>query len=139
MRNREEWFSREMANKDKYTCRNVNTYDDLVVMFHLFIMEVVSTMTNFLRSSQVTSDGAKPVKIMTKLTRWSPNNEPISSQMNHSSSAHEEPMTKANCHHRTTTLMSQNNLKLFKFFGIQNYFKILYEKFENSKYQYCAP
>jgi hypothetical protein len=31
--------------------------------------------------------------------------------MNHSSSAREELMTKANLRHRTTTLSSQNNLK----------------------------
>jgi hypothetical protein len=74
-------------------------------------MEVVSTVTNFVTSSQITSDSAKPLKIMMKLTGWSPNNEPISSQMNHSSSIREEPMTKENWRHRTTTLSSQNNLK----------------------------
>jgi hypothetical protein len=78
------------------TSRNVNIYDDLAVMFRLFIMEVVSIVTNFVTSSQIKSDRTKPLKIMTKLTRWSPNNEPISSQMNHSSSTHEEPMMKAN-------------------------------------------
>jgi hypothetical protein len=93
------------------TSRNVNIYDDLLVMFRLFIMEVVSTVTNFVTSSQITSDHAKPLKIMTKLTRWSLNNEPISTQMNHSSSTHEEPMTKENWCHRTTTLSSKNNLK----------------------------
>ena len=48
---------------------------------------------------------------MTELIGWSPNDEPISSQMNHSSSAGEEPMTNANGRHRTTTLSSQDNLK----------------------------
>jgi hypothetical protein len=94
-----------------FTSRNVNIYDDLVVTFRLFVMEVVSTMTNFITSSQITSDGAKPLKIMTKLGGWSPNNKPVSSQMNLYSSAHEEPMPKANWRHKTTTLSSQNNLK----------------------------
>jgi hypothetical protein len=94
-----------------FTSRNVNIYDDLVVMFRFFVMEVVSTVTNVVTSSQIMSDSAKPLKIMTKLTGWSPNNERVSSQMNHSSSASEELMTKANLRHRTTTLSSQNNLK----------------------------
>jgi hypothetical protein len=51
-----------------FTSRNVNIYDVLVVMFRLFIMEVVSTVTNFVTSSQITSDATKPLKIMTKLT-----------------------------------------------------------------------
>jgi hypothetical protein len=74
-------------------------------------MEVVSTVMNFVTSSQITSDSAKPLKIMTKLRGWSLNNEPVSSHMNHSSCAHEEPMTNANGRHRTTTLSSQDNLK----------------------------
>jgi hypothetical protein len=53
----------------------------------------------------------KRLKINTKLRGWSLNNEPVSSQMNHFSSTREEPMTKANWRHRTTTLSSQNNLK----------------------------
>jgi hypothetical protein len=61
-------------------------------MFHLFVMEVVSIVTNFVTSSRIMSDGAKPLKTMMKLRGWSPNNEPVSSQM---SSAREEPMTKA--------------------------------------------
>lgn len=55
-------------------------------------MEVVSIVTNFVTSSRIMSDGAKPLKTMMKLRGWSPNNEPVSSQM---SSAREEPMTKA--------------------------------------------
>jgi hypothetical protein len=49
------------------TSRNVNIYDDLVVTFHLFVMEVVST-ANFVTSSQIM-----------KLRGWSLNNEPVSS------------------------------------------------------------
>jgi phosphoketolase len=71
-------------------------------------MEVVSSMTNFVTSSQITSDGAKPLKIMKKLRGWSLNNEAISSQMNHSSSTHEEPMTNANRHHRIKILSQEN-------------------------------
>jgi hypothetical protein len=74
-------------------------------------MEVVTTMTNFVTSSQIMSDWAKTLKIMMKLTGWSSNNEPISSQTNHSNSSRQEPMTKANRRHRTTMLSSQNNLK----------------------------
>jgi hypothetical protein len=74
-------------------------------------MEVVSTVTNFVTSSHITSDSAKPLKIITKLRGWSLNNEPVSSHMNHSSCAHEEPMTNANGRHKTTTLLSQDNLK----------------------------
>jgi hypothetical protein len=48
------------------------------VTFRLFVMDVVSTVTNFVTSSQIMSDNTKPLKIMTKLTRWSPNNEPVS-------------------------------------------------------------
>jgi hypothetical protein len=49
------------------TIRNVVIYDDLVVMFRLFVMEVVSTVMNFVTSSQITSDSAKLLKIITKL------------------------------------------------------------------------
>jgi hypothetical protein len=59
------------------TSRNVNIYDGLIVMLYLFIMEVVSTVKHFVTSSQITSDGAKPLKIMTKLRGSSSNNEPI--------------------------------------------------------------
>jgi hypothetical protein len=38
-------------------------------MLHLFVKEVVSTVTNLVTSSQIMSDGAKPLKIMRKLTR----------------------------------------------------------------------
>jgi hypothetical protein len=57
-------------------------------------MKVVSTVTNFVTSSQ--SDGTKPLKIMMKLRGWSPYNEPVSSQMNHSSFARKESTTKVN-------------------------------------------
>jgi hypothetical protein len=63
--------------EDDITSRNVNIYDDLIVTFHLFIMEVVSNITNFVTSSQITSDDAKPLKIMTKLRGSSPNNERV--------------------------------------------------------------
>jgi hypothetical protein len=46
----------------------VNIYDDLEVTFRLFVMEVVTTVTNFVTSSQIMSDGAKTLKIMMKLT-----------------------------------------------------------------------
>jgi hypothetical protein len=49
------------------TIRNVIIYDDLVVMFRLFVMEVVSTVMNFVTSSQITSDSGKLLKIITKL------------------------------------------------------------------------
>jgi hypothetical protein len=51
--------------------RNVHIHDDFLVMFHLFFMEVVSTVTNFVTSSQITIDGAGPLKIMMKLGRSS--------------------------------------------------------------------
>jgi hypothetical protein len=57
------------------TSRNVHIHDDFLVTLHLFIMEVVSTVTNFVTSSQITSDGSRPLKIMTKLGRSSQNNK----------------------------------------------------------------
>jgi hypothetical protein len=57
------------------TSGNVNIYDDFLVTLHLFVMEVVSTVTNFVTSSQITNDDAKPLKVMTKLRGSSPNNE----------------------------------------------------------------
>jgi hypothetical protein len=59
------------------TSRNVNTYNDFVVTFWYFVMDVVSTVTNFVTSSHITSDGVNPLKMMTKLRESSPNNEPI--------------------------------------------------------------
>ena len=70
-------------------------------------MEVFFAVTKFVCSSLITGDRAKPLIIVTELIGWSPNDEPISSQMNHSSSGGEEPMTNANGRHRTTTLSSQ--------------------------------
>jgi hypothetical protein len=59
------------------TSRNVHIHDDFLVTLHLFVMEVVSTVTNFVTLSQITSDGARPLKIMMKLRRSSQNNEPV--------------------------------------------------------------
>jgi hypothetical protein len=44
------------------TSRNVNIYDDLIVTFRLLVKEVISAITNFVTSSQITSDGAKTLK-----------------------------------------------------------------------------
>jgi hypothetical protein len=61
------------------TSRNVNIYDDLIVTLHLFIMEVVSTVMNFLTSSHITNDNTKPLKIMTKCSESSQKTGPCSS------------------------------------------------------------
>jgi hypothetical protein len=61
----------------RHTSRNVHIHDDFLVTLHLFVMEVVSTVTKFINSSQITSDGARTLKIMTKLNRHSQNNEPV--------------------------------------------------------------
>jgi hypothetical protein len=83
---------------DGCACGNVNIYNDFIVMSWVFVMELVSTVRKFVTSSQITSDGTKPLKIMIKLRGWSRTTNMLITY-DHSSYAYEEPMTKANWRH----------------------------------------
>jgi hypothetical protein len=83
---------------DGCACGNVNIYNDFIVMSWVFVMELVSTVRKFVTSSQITSDGTKPLKIMIKLSGWSRTTNMLITD-DHSSYAYEEPMTKANWRH----------------------------------------